>query len=83
MTVDTAASIRSIQVGTPATYGSEGASDPMNRPRETAFFKDPIEGDCFLGETNLEGGRQADLEYHGGPDKAVCIYPIRSSLVTG
>lgn len=63
-------------MGTPATYGSEGASGPMDRPWETAFFKDPIEGDCFLSETNLEGDRQADLEYHGGPDKAVCVYPI-------
>lgn len=76
MTVVTDAYVRSIQVGTPATYGSEDASDPMDRPWETAFFKDPIEGDCFLGETNLEGDQQADLEHHGGPDKAVCVYPI-------
>lgn len=55
MTAHTDASIRSIQVGTPATYGSEGASEPMDRPWETAFFKDPVDGNCFLSETNLEG----------------------------
>jgi len=28
-----------------------------------------------LGWTNLEGDGQADTKHHGGPDKAVCVYP--------
>jgi MOSC domain-containing protein YiiM len=28
-----------------------------------------------LGLTGLEGDAQADLRVHGGPDKAVCVYP--------
>lgn len=71
MTAETNAFVRSIQVGTPDTYGTEDTAAPMDRPWETAFFKDPVDGECFLGETNLEGDRQADIEYHGGPDKAV------------
>ncbi|AFK21585.1 MOSC domain-containing protein (plasmid) [Haloferax mediterranei ATCC 33500] len=71
----TVAHIRSIQVGTPETYGTEGATDPMDRPWETAFYKQPVDGELFLGETNLDGDRQANLRHHGGPEKAVCVYP--------
>jgi MOSC domain-containing protein YiiM len=69
------AHIRSIQVGMSETYGTTGATDPMDRPWETGFYKDPVDGDLFLGETNLEGDEQADLRHHGGPEKAVCVYP--------
>jgi len=72
----TDAELRSIQVGTPETYGTHGAEDPMDRPWETAFYKQPVEGKVFLGETNLDGDQQADLRHHGGPEKAVCVYPI-------
>jgi MOSC domain-containing protein YiiM len=29
-----------------------------------------------LGLTNLDGDQQADLSVHGGPDKAVYVYPV-------
>jgi len=72
----TEARLRSIQVGTPETYGTHGAEDAMDRPWETAFYKQPVEGEVFLGETNLKGDQQADLRHHGGPEKAVCVYPV-------
>jgi MOSC domain-containing protein YiiM len=72
----TNAKLRSIQVGTPETYGTHGAEDPMDRPWETAFYKEPVDGEVFLGETNLDGDQQADQRHHGGPQKAVCVYPI-------
>jgi MOSC domain-containing protein YiiM len=72
----TDAKLRSIQVGTPETYGTHGAEDPMDRLWETAFYKQPVEGKVFLGETNLDGDQQADLRHHGGPEKAVCVYPV-------
>jgi MOSC domain-containing protein YiiM len=72
----TEAQLRSIQVGTPETYGTHGAEDPMDRPWETAFYKEPVDGEVFLGETNLDGDQQADLRHHGGPEKAVCVYPV-------
>jgi len=41
----------------------------------TAIFKEPVEGAVQLRRLNLDGDRQADLEVHGGPDKAVYVYP--------
>ena len=29
---------------------------------------------CWISENGLEGDRQRDLEYHGGPTRAVCLY---------
>ncbi len=64
----------SIQTGRPAEHGKEGASDPMDRLWTSGFFKSPNAGPVFLGKENLDGDGQADLENHGGPDKAVCVY---------
>ena len=64
----------SIQVGLPRAYGREDADDPMDRPWETGFFKQPVDGPRWLGKTNLVGDGQADLVNHGGEDKAVLCY---------
>ena len=29
---------------------------------------------CWISEKGLEGDRQRDLEYHGGPTRALCLY---------
>ncbi|HUQ74434.1 MAG TPA: MOSC domain-containing protein [Burkholderiales bacterium] len=31
---------------------------------------------CFVGVGGLEGDRQRDLRYHGGPGRAVCLYSL-------
>jgi MOSC domain-containing protein YiiM len=41
----------------------------------TGSFKTPVVGPVRLGPTGLAGDVQADLRVHGGPDKAVCVYP--------
>ena len=41
----------------------------------TAIFKSPVQGPVAVGTLNLEGDRQADLDVHGGLDKAVYAYP--------
>jgi MOSC domain-containing protein YiiM len=69
------AHVRSIQVGTPETHGTKRAANPMDRTWRTGFYKDSVDGEVFLGETNLDGDQQADLRHHGGPEKAVCVYP--------
>ena len=44
---------------------------------ESAIGKMPIDApSIFVGRTNLEGDKQADLTVHGGPDKAVYAYPV-------
>jgi MOSC domain-containing protein YiiM len=46
-----------------------------DEPVSTAIFKDPISGRISLRTLNLDGDRQADLKVHGGPTKAVYVYP--------
>ncbi len=70
----TPAVLRSIQLGTPTSYGQENAADPHDQPWTTGFFKTPVEGRVFAGTTNLAGDGQADLKHHGGVDKAVLAY---------
>jgi MOSC domain-containing protein YiiM len=31
---------------------------------------------CFVSVNGLEGDRQRDLRYHGGPGRAVCLYSL-------
>jgi MOSC domain-containing protein YiiM len=31
---------------------------------------------CFIALDGLEGDRQRDLRYHGGPERAVCLYSL-------
>ena len=44
-------------------------------PVSTGIFKEPVEGRVRLKTLNLDGDRQADLSVHGGPQKAVYLYP--------
>jgi MOSC domain-containing protein YiiM len=31
---------------------------------------------CYVSVQGLDGDRQRDLRYHGGPDRAVCLYSL-------
>lgn len=66
----------SVQIGLPQTLGQDGAPDPMDQPWTTGFFKLPVTDPVWLGTTNLRGDAQADLRNHGGPEKAVNVYPF-------
>lgn len=57
-----------MQVGSPKGYVYEG------KEWFSAITKTRAEGSLFLSTENLLGDQQADLEHHGGPDKAVCVY---------
>ena len=46
-----------------------------DQPVSTGIFKAPIAGRIALRKLNLDGDRQADLSVHGGPTKAVYLYP--------
>ena len=46
-----------------------------DEPVSTGIFKEPVAGRVTLRTLNLDGDRQADLSVHGGPSKAVYVYP--------
>jgi MOSC domain-containing protein YiiM len=46
-----------------------------DEPVSTGIFKEPVAGRVMLRTLNLDGDRQADLSVHGGPSKAVYVYP--------
>src|SRR2546421_13017336 len=68
------ARVVSIQVGLPAVHGQPGATEPLEQPWRSGFYKRPVAGPVWLGRTNLAGDGQANLRGHGGPDKALVRY---------
>ena len=46
-----------------------------DEPVSTGIFKEPVTARVMLRTLNLDGDRQADLTVHGGPEKAVYVYP--------
>ena len=63
------AKLISVNVGLPRVVMSDG------KPVSTGIFKEPLPGRIMLRTLNLDGDRQADLSVHGGPSKAVYVYP--------
>jgi MOSC domain-containing protein YiiM len=60
--------ILSINVALPKLVAYDGKEIP------TGIFKSPVGGPVRVRALNLEGDGQADLENHGGPNKAVYAY---------
>jgi len=44
----------------------------------TGIFKQPVAGRVMLRSLGLDGDGQADLEAHGGPDRAAYAYPMEN-----
>jgi MOSC domain-containing protein YiiM len=61
--------IVSLSVGRPRTIHY------VDRDVTTAIFKSPVPGPLLLRRLNLDGDAQADLQVHGGRNKAVYAYP--------
>ncbi len=60
----------SVNVGLPREVEDRG------RRVRTGIFKAPVAGRVAVGPLGLEGDGQADLESHGGADKAVYLYSL-------
>lgn len=60
----------SLNVGKPILVEYKG------KTLETGIYKQSIQGSVYLGKEQIDGDGQADLVHHGGPDKAVCVYPF-------
>lgn len=61
--------IRWLNVGTAQT------ADYRGNQVQSAIFKQPVSGPLYLSKMQFAGDQQADMVHHGGPDKAVCVYP--------
>jgi len=66
--------IVSLQAARPTTYLHDGHVDGKPGTWTTAFLKKSVAGPVQVGSLGLAGDEQADLENHGGPDKAVLAY---------
>ncbi len=58
--------ISAVLVGQPVAFA---------RGKESAIAKSPIAGEALIDSLGIAGDAQADLNVHGGPDKAVHLYP--------
>lgn len=59
----------SVNVGLPREVEAGG------RTVRTSIWKSPVPGRVRVGRLNLDGDGQSDLSAHGGPEKAVYVYP--------
>ncbi|MED3550285.1 MOSC domain-containing protein [Cytobacillus praedii] len=67
--------LKNFSIGLPQKmkYGNDKEID-------TGICKQTIE-EAFLTKDGFHGDGVADLRYHGGPDRAVCVYPYEHYLL--
>ena len=66
------AKLVSVNVGTPREVDWNG------KPVQTAIWKSPVSGPVMARKLNLDGDVQADLQGHGGEQRAVLVYQTSS-----
>jgi len=54
--------------------GTKGAADPMERDWYSGIYKQPVSGRVWVGCENIDGDGQADLRFHGGPNRVALCY---------
>lgn len=69
------ATLISIQVGTARSIGDKADADYFDQEWHSAIFKASVSGPVWVGLTNVTGDQQANRQVHGGPDKAINVYP--------
>ena len=62
--------IVSVNVGQP-----RAVTDAAGNTVFTSIYKSPVEGSVRVRPLNLDGDRQSDLVKHGGPLRAIYMYP--------
>lgn len=68
----TNAQLLSVQVGLPTTHTPE---TPGGKPWRSAIVKLAVDGKVWVRALGLEGDGQTNLKAHGGPFRAVNVYP--------
>jgi len=62
------ATVLSVHVGVPRTRKTADGTS-----WRSAIFKETV-GQAYASRSGLAGDRQANLRFHGGPDKAICCH---------
>lgn len=65
----------SLQTSAIRDIASQETGSWWDKPWSTGFYKQPVLESLWLGYEGLKGDQQADRRYHGGSEKAVCVYP--------
>jgi MOSC domain-containing protein YiiM len=67
--------LESVQVGQVRTvrYAEDGR--PLDRAFSSAIWKTPVAGPVWVGTEGVHGDAQHDRRHHGGPWRAVLMYP--------
>jgi len=65
----------SLQVSSVTDISSQETGAWWDKAWSTGFYKQPVLQPLWLGYEGLKGDQQADRRFHGGSEKAVCVYP--------
>lgn len=69
-------SVISLHLGKVHGIVSAGGPEWWDKDWHTGFYKSATDQPCWLGYEGFRGDEQADRRFHGGPEKAVCVYPV-------
>jgi MOSC domain-containing protein YiiM len=62
----------SLNIGRPRDVAWQG------RLVRTAIWKEPVQGRRLVRRLNIDGDEQADLQGHGGEQRAVFVYQVEA-----
>ncbi len=74
--LDSPGRVEAVFIGSVQDVPTTGTEAWWDKPWRTGYYKQPQATGCWLGYEAFRGDEQADRRYHGGVDKAVCVYPI-------
>ncbi|GAA5121430.1 MOSC domain-containing protein [Luteolibacter yonseiensis] len=67
--------VLALHLGPVRQIESGQSGEWWDKPWATGFHKEPQSGPRWLGYEGFRSDEQADRKHHGGPEKAVCVYP--------
>lgn len=68
--------ILALHFGAVRKIAATGTDAWWDKAWETGFLKEARTGRCWLGYEGFRGDEQSDRRFHGGTDKAVCVYAV-------
>ncbi|WAC20643.1 MOSC domain-containing protein [Luteolibacter sp. SL250] len=67
--------VLALHTGKVLAFAATGSGEWWDKEWTTGFSKTRTDGPAWLGYEGFRGDEQADRRYHGGSEKAVCVYP--------